>query len=624
MTNIPQERLEALGPAEHVIQTLTQVVDHAVHNRPGIVIQDERTRMGVRWDPVTWKQEGEEKVVYRLDKVGKKSVPTRIGVLGADNKVRENRRIVGEYRKPGLFPEVAAYLYQKVADIWALDNDFAAHFASWSWAQDYRDLKVILAAFMLVQSRSGEAVKGADGKVEFHDDDFRAVGEAMCLLRGKNDLNPKLLLRVGDVLELPLVADINRKLGFGKSARNPAMGRYEKAVERWLRHREQNPRMLEGLVKAGFRTTVMDLARKVNYKPSTPAFFQILRWKQAQAKDGRRTLAIGQAVAAAESWEGLSEREVCERILKDKPNYKRLVGLLPVTVGLTRAVMAAAIEAGTLSDADLIILTPTIEDLGLLDVAPIKDRWTKAIQAAENQRAANVARNVRKTETVEALKEAADTATAKAMEEVTRGLRVYVIVDISGSMQGAIKAAKVYLTKMLGGFPLDRLHVSVFNSVGREVALKSASSTAVEHAFQNYSAGGGTSYAQGVKAVAHHKPGADEDTLLIFVGDEGEYHSGGLVETIRQAGLNPVAFGLLKVPGENGTVVQDAARALNIPCFRIEEAMFTDPYSVTRTLRNLIANTPVTKAATAAVPVIRKTLVQQVLETPLLSRPIWA
>jgi flavin-binding protein dodecin len=465
-------------------------------------------------------------------------------------------------------------------------------------------------------------VKGADGKVEFSDDDYRAVGEAMCLLRGKNDLSPKLLLRVGEILELDGVADINRKMGFGKSARNPVMGRYPKAVDKWLRHREQNPKMLEGLVKAGFRTTVMDLARKVGYKPESPKFFEILRWKQAQAKDGRREIAIGAEVKAAETWEGLSEKEICKKIAKDKPNYKRLVGLLPVSVGLTRAVMAAAMEAGCLSDTDIIILTPTIEDLGLLDVPEIKARWTKAIQAAENQRAANVARNVKKTETVEALKDAADSATAKAMEEVTKNLRVYVMVDISGSMQGAIEAAKRYLIKMLGGFPLDHLHVSVFNSVGREVLLKGTSSTAVTHAFQNFRAGGGTSYGQGVAALAHNKPKDDEDVLFIFIGDEGESRPDSLVQSVQRSGLNPVAFGLLKVPGEDYEVVQRAAAILNIPCFRIEEAMFNDPYSVTRTLRNLIANTPVTQRVTATM-IQRKTLIQQILETPLLQVPVF-
>jgi len=46
-------------------------------------------------------------------------------------------------------------------------------------------------------------------------------------------------------------------------------------------------------------------------------------------------------------------------------------------------VVAAAMEAGSLSDKDLVIMTPTLEELGLLSVAPIRERWTKALEAAE-------------------------------------------------------------------------------------------------------------------------------------------------------------------------------------------------------------------------------------------------
>jgi hypothetical protein len=622
MVHLNPERLEALGPAEHVLQTLTRPVDHAVHNRPGMVTPAPDTALGVRWQPVTWKEENGDRVVYGIERAGRGTRQRRLGVLQEDGRVLDGEREVGEYRKPGLFPEVVAYLYRKVAEVWRLDNEFAARLASWSFAQDYRDLKVILAAFMLVQSRSGEPVR-EHGEIIFHDEDYRAIGEAMCLLRGKHDLNPKLLLRVGEVLELDEVAAINRELGFGRSGRNPAYGRYHKAVEKWLRHREQNPAMLEGLVKAGFRTTVMRLCRKVGYRPESPRFFEVLRWKQTQAQDGRRTMAIGDEVAAAETWEGLSEVEICTRIMSERPGYKRIIGMLPAELGLTRAVMAAAIEAGSLSDADLIILTPTIEELGLLEVEAIKTRWQLAMTRAENQRAANIARRVRKAETAEALQEAADTATRKALEEVTRNLRVYVVVDKSGSMQQSLARAKLYLTRMLQGFPPERLHISVFNTVGTEITLKSPTAAGVEFAFRGHNAGGGTYYAAGVRALAHHKPEPGEDALFLFVGDEGEYNCDLLVRSFASAGIEPAAFGLLKVPGQNGSIVRDAAAAMGIPCFPIDEEMFDDPYAVTRTLSHLIASTPV-QAANMGAGVPRKTLVEIILETRLLEKPVWA
>jgi len=477
---------------------------------------------------------------------------------------------------------------------------------------------------MLVQSRHGEPIT-EDGET-IYDDDYREVGEAMCLLWGKHRVDAKMLLRMGKVLELPEVAEINRELGFGKSARNPATGRYLKVVEKWLRHREQNPRILEGLVKAGFKTTVKALAKKVGYKPEDPKFFELLGWRQKQSNDGHRNIAIGEDFAAPAPWGDLDERAICERIMQEKPNYKRLVGLLPTDIGLTRAVMSAAVEAGCLSKSDLIILTPTLEELGLLQDADVKKRWETAMKEAENMRAANIAKRVRSKETAEALTGAAETALKVAVEEVMRGIRVYVIIDKSGSMAPALQKAKVFLKKLLPGFPEDKVHVSIFNSHGHEVVFKSRTGAGVEQAFRGQSANGGTFYGSGVLALEHHKSKEDEDVLFLFIGDEADGSGIKLSTIIRQAGFQPSAFGLLFVQGSHprGRIVRDAAVDLNIPCFEFDEDMFDDPYAGPRVLRNLIDSTPIQQRATPARVAPRKTLVQKILETPLLQKPVWA
>lgn len=642
---------ENLGPAERILQTVLSYSDHAVHNRPGIVSTDATSVVGVKWLPVTHAIEDGEKVVYELRKVGRKSTKVKLGKLKEDGRIKDGNRVLGRYQPAGIFAEVATWMYSQVAEVWKLDNEFAAKWASHAFSQEHRDLKVILAAFMLVQTRKGDPVVDG-GKVVFLDEDFRDVGEAMMLLNRKDNgaaqpaaaaapkgkkkgkkpevkedgtkgFNPKLLLRVHDVLSLPGVAEINHKLGFGRSDRHPFLGRWPKAVEKWLRFRDENPKMLEGLVKAGLRNTVMRLAQKVGYKPTSPRFFEILRWKQVQSDDGRRAIAIGAAVKAAESWAGLSEAEICETIVKTKPNFKRIVGLLPKGQGLTRAIVAAAIEAGSFSNKDLIIATPTLEDLGLLEVQDIRERWEKAIKEADDMRAANIATRVRSKATQEKLVEAADNAVKAAVAEVVKGLRVYFIVDISGSMNDAISQAKQYLAKFMQGFPADQLHVSVFSTSGREVQIKHHSAAGIEQAFRGITAGGGTDYGSGVRVLEKHKPKADEDTILICVGDE---QAPNFDAAVRQSGLNPIAFGFLYVPGNQGHVhkaVTNTAAALGVPCFMIDDRIFADPYAIPRTMRAMIAATPVGKAATvAAVP--RVTLVDTILATKLLQKPAWA
>jgi hypothetical protein len=637
---------EKLGPADRIIQTVLAYADHCVHNRAGIVIPDAGSVVGVKWLPVTHAVEEGEKVVYELRKIGHKSTKHKLGKLGEDGRVKDGNRVIGRYQPAGLYPEVAVWMYRQVAEVWKLDNEFSAKWASYAFTQEHRDLKTILAAFLLVQSRKGDPVLDG-GKLAFFDEDYRDVGEAMLLLgrrdggaqpaqatkakvRGKKapkkkedgnkDFNPKLLLRVHDILCLPGITEINRELGFGKSARHPFLGRWPKAVGKWLLYREENPKMLDGLIKAGFRSTVMDLARRVGYKPATPKFFEVLRWKQTQAEDGRRTLAIGLAVAAAESWEGLSEEQICEVIIKTKPNFKRVVGLLPKGQGLTRAIVAAAIEAGSFSDKDLIIATPTLEDLGLLEVPDIKERWEQACKGAEDSRAANIATRVRSKATQEKLVDAADQAIKKAVEEVTKGLRIYFMVDISGSMQDAIAQAKTYLAKFLQGFPADQLHVSVFNTSGRVVEIKHHSATGVENAFRGITAGGGTDYGSGVRALQNFKPKADEDSIFIFVGDE---EANPFDDAVRSSGLNPLAFGFLKVRNSPlYTAVTSTAANLGIPCFMIDERIFADPYAIPRTIRALVAATPVGKSTMVAVP--RMSLVDVILGIPLLVKPSWA
>lgn len=624
-----QARVEALGPAERILQTLLTHETHMVHNRPGIVTADTRAPSGILWKPVTHKVEDGVKVVYRLDKVSgygrrTKTVKQRVGVLEDDGQILNGGRIVGRYQKPGLLPEVAAWLYKSICDVYQMDEEFVARWASYAFGQEHRDLKVALAAFMLVQPRCGEAIREG-GEVLFHDDDFREIGEAMLLLRRKDgkDLSPKLVLRVGEFLRLKEIADINREMGWGNSTRRPAMGRYNKAVEHWLRHRENNVPILQGLVNAGLRSTVRKLASSIGYKPEGEEFFKVLRWKQKQVAEGHRTLALNMEMEK-DTWDGLTEEEVCEKIVSEKVSYKVAVGKVPSDVGITRATMAACIEVG-LSDKDLIILTPTLEELGLLDVPAIHQRWKQALSQAEDRRAENIAKRVKRDDVAEALEEAADEANKTAVEEALRGLRMYWFIDRSGSMQNSIETAKLYLTQLLRGFPLDKLHVAHFNAIGREVNIRHASKAGIEQSLRGVFAAGGTSYGAGVLALAHHVPEPDEDVLMVFVGDQEQY--GTFDSMVRESGLRPNAFAMVNVEHSGSQwVVRETAAALGIPYFEIDAAIFEDPYAVTRTLQRLMASTPAARVGTVSgrMRSVRKSLVQTILETEPLKKPVWA
>jgi hypothetical protein len=632
---------ENLGPAERIIQTVLAYSDHMVHNRPGMVSPDATSPTGVRWTYVKWELKDGVKVAFRQDKGPTKRVkgklvettnPVRIGTVDANNVIHSDAGVrLGEYRSGGIVPEVATWIYRQIAEVFKLDHEFTAKWASYAFMQEHLDMKVALTAFMLVQSRKGDPIM-EDGKEAFRDLDFRDVGEAMMLQNVKNakgeeiHLDAKHLLRVRELLTLPQIAQVNRELGFSASARKPQLGRWERAVHKWLKFREHNPKLLKGLVKSGQRTAVMQLAEFSGYKPETPAFFNVLRWKQGQADDGRRQV-LNMAVAEAETWEALTEEEICQKITREKPSYKVIGTLVPQKLGVTPAIMAAAIQSGCLSDKDLILATPTIEELGLLRHPDTKARWDAAMKRQTDMRAQNVAKRVQSKEAKEALQEAAETALKERVAEVMRNLRVYVIVDISGSMEGAIPAAKEAIKKFLPAFPLEQLHVSVFNTAGREVTIRHASAAGVENAFSGFSAGGGTDYGQGIWVLQNHKPKADEDALFIFVGDEGNERP-DFAAAVRNSGINPVAFGLIPIVSPRygrADKVRRTAQLLGIPCFEIDDRVFADPYAVPRTIRNLIAATPVGYGMTEAPRApVRVSLVETILGTSLLMKPAWA
>ena len=71
------------------------------------------------------------------------------------------------------------------------------------------------------------------------------------------------------------------------------------------------------------------------------------------------------------------------------------------------------------------------------------------------------------------------------------------------------------------------------------------------------------------------------------------------------------------------SAVRDTAKRLGIPCFQIDERTFEDPYAIPRTIRALVAATPVGVTA-QAVAAPRVTLAETILKTEVLKKPAWA
>jgi hypothetical protein len=568
-----------MGPAEHLLDVVLKSSAHLWHNRPGLDV-------GGVWHPA------------------------------------KSAKVRGTPVKPGLFVPAAVALYRRLLELHRLNAELMAHFASYALVEtDWRDLKVASAALMLVQSRHGAPVKDDDGSVAFHDDDHRRVGEAMVLYYQKKSarmLTPKAVLRVAELLELPEIAALNRTAGFGDPAsKRPPLGRWAKAATRWLAIREANQPMLAGLVRAGYKQTIKNLARKVGYKPASETFFAILGWKQSQAEDGRRELGLdGLELVKSERFDGLSEAEICESIVEKRASYKEVVGRLPADIGLTPAIMVTLLPS--LSDRDLRQLTPTLEELGLLGVPEIRARWEKAIDSSTDQRGLNIAKNVRSADLKEKLADAADNAAKKAVTEAAgeADVRVMFLVDKSGSMTTAIDAAKEALSKILAGFPMERMHVAAFDTMGQVLKPKAASRAAVQHMLAPLQAAGGTIHAAAVQAL--HRDGlrvpSTAKLIVIVVGDEAGESGDSLADAFKRLDYKVDAIALLLASPQRGSTVRDCARALQCPYSEVTVDQFDDPYHVTRVQRALLE-------APVAARQVTPGLVEKVMATKLLEPP---
>ncbi len=573
-TPLPESQM---GPAERLLDVVLGSSAHLWHNRPGVNIN------GV-WSPA-------KGAAQAPPAKGKANRGTRAPVKVAPAKPARGTRV-----DPGLFVPAAVALYTRLLEIHKLNPELMAHLASYALVEtDWRDLKVACAALMLVQARAGVPIKDDDGSVAFYDDDHRKIGEAMILWYQRKSprmLTPKAVLRVAELLEVPEIAALNRAAGFGDPAGKRApLGRWPKAAAKWLAAREANAPMLAGLVKAGYKQTIKNLARKVGYKPTAASFFGLLGWKQTQKSDGRRSIGLDNAtLAKAERFDGLSEAEICETIVTQKLRYKDAVGRLPSDIGLTPAIMVTLLPS--LSDRDLRQLTPTLEELGLLSVPEIRTRWEKAIAEATDQRGLNIAKNVRDQGIKDKLADSADNAAKKAVAAATgdHDLRVMFLVDKSGSMQTAIDAAKEALAKILAGFTIDKLHIAAFDTMGHVLVPKAATRLAVQHMLAPLKGEGGTIHGAAVQAL--HRAGlrvpATAKLVVIVVGDEAGEAGETLATTFRHAGYRVDAMALLLCSPHRGSTVRDCAKALAVPYSEVTAAQFDDPYHVTRILGALL------------------------------------
>jgi Mg-chelatase subunit ChlD len=267
------------------------------------------------------------------------------------------------------------------------------------------------------------------------------------------------------------------------------------------------------------------------------------------------------------------------------------------------------------------MLTPTLEELGLMTEPEIRKRWEKAIAEATDQRALNIAKNVRSKDIKDKLVEASDNAAKKAVAEATaeQPIDVMFLIDKSGSMEGAIDKSKEALSRILAGFPQERMHIASFDTVGTVLKPKAASRAAVQHMLSAIKAGGGTMHAAALRALYQSgvRIAAGSKLIVIVVGDEAGEDGAQLAKAFCDYHYDVAAIAILvNVSGTRGLTVQQCARTMGVPYSEVQNDQFEDPYQVPRVLRTLL------EAPKLGVGVATQVgWLERVLGTPILQLP---
>ena len=302
------------------------------------------------------------------------------------------------------------------------DPVFLAHFTSYAVSKlDSKDLKVVSTFFNSLSDADGTPflVKEKDGKVynsDYKKPNLRMISQAALLA-----LEPKLALRV-----LKLARKKESYGGIFSSGSHYSKS-LKTAAKKYLKYRENNLRMIEGIKKSGLSNIYKNIYRMARMAPSTEVA-EILRWEQ---KDGRKI-----EKREALSFEGLEDLEIAKKIREEKLSPHVALGMLPEKISPVIAV--AVLEQATGNQA--IILQSLWEGQGLLQDKEIQELFESKISTAKDA----IDRVERINSNVSAgTKKIMDTKKSEIRKEQTGDIgRVFVHIDISTSMTEAIQLAK--------------------------------------------------------------------------------------------------------------------------------------------------------------------------------------
>jgi len=463
------------------------------------------------------------------------------------------------------------------------DPIFLAHFTSWIIKNSQsKDLKVF--------ATYTNALSIADGlpfspKSKYGKPNLRIVSAAAI-----QQLEPRLVLRIKQLGCLKWEAD-----GLLYARHWPVV--LDTAVKKYIKYREKNLYYVRGIKNKGLSKSYIMLYRLMHLAPS-PEVASILRWKQKKAK-----IEIEKGL----SFEGLTSKEIAEKIVKEKIKVQRALGAIQE---ITPEIAIALLHVATPDEA--LILSKLFEDRGLWAYKEIKQLYANKIKQSHVaiDRVTRVKKISSKLQSV--MKKARAKVHKEELEEAKIG-KVYLHIDISGSMSRAIEVAKKVaplIAEMVPN-PRENFKWGTFNYQGKELPLPDEF---VENAFAQILFGirpfGGTDcFALYPKA---REFGADID---VFITELVEGHNmGDLTEKIKNDGRKPKACVIIDCwpdyPGAgSGNALEIGYKDNDIPVTILDYKTVTNSALVMEAIKTAMKG--------------QMAVIDEIMNTPLLTLPEW-
>lgn len=487
------------------------------------------------------------------------------------------------YSKGKLDKDKALHILPQFVKLGFDDPIFLAHLTSYLLTKsDNRDLQIISTYANSLSSADGMPFSKG-GKIK--KPNLRYVSAAAVQM-----LTPKQVYRLLEIANLKF--EVPGLLPYAKHFPT----HLKTAIIRYVKYREKNLKILQGIKKAGLGNIFKNIYRNLHISPSDESA-SILRWKQ---KDGRNIKIF----ASQFDFSGMKDIEIAKKIRREKLPVLSVLGALP---HVSPVIAVALLEQATPNQA--LILRKTFEDLGLLKDKDVLSLFTEKIKGAKQS--IDRVENLSKTASEE-VKKILKNVKSEVRKSATVNIgKIFLHLDISGSMHATIDWAKknaAIIAEMVNN-PSENFAWGAFNKSGKLLPLP-----------QEFTEDGFSQVLFGIKpegytncfALYDHarKFGADVD---IYITDQ-EHNSGTLLPAAYHSKYPNIAKPKCCVVIDfsyksNNPFVVNAYQNANIPVTVLKPEKLSDTSLIVESINQALLG-----------PIV---LIDSIMNTPLLKLPDW-